>query len=248
VPRKSKLQQLKTHESTALSLHKKPAAFIFDLDGTLVDSEWMGLEVLHDMACALGAPWQPGDMHAQFGGKPMAHCAAELAKLLTPHQRPFDEVLFVKQLRANMAVRFRKDLKEIPGAKVLLQALEELQIPFAIGTNGPREKAELTLGITGLRDLMGERLFCAPEVGSFKPNPALFMHVAAALDCAPEHCAVVEDSLPGLLAGLAAGMQVFSLHGRQGLPAEVAEHVHFIDSLSQLHAWLPSTPRTNASL
>jgi hypothetical protein len=34
-------------------------------------------------------------------------------------------------------------------------------------------------------------------------------------------------------------MQVFSLHGRQGLPAEVAERVHFIHSLSQLHAWLP---------
>jgi HAD superfamily hydrolase (TIGR01509 family) len=225
-----------------LSFHKKPAAFIFDLDGTLVDSEWMGLEVLHGMACALGAPWRLETMHAQFGGKPMAHCAAELAKRLPPHQRPFDEVLFVKQLRANMAVRFRQDLQEIAGAKDLLQALEDLQIPFAIGTNGPREKAELTLGITGLRKFIGERLFCAPEVGSFKPDPALFMHVAAALDCAPERCAVVEDSLPGLLAGLAAGMQVFSLHGRPGLPAEVAAHVHFIDSLSQLHAWLPSSP------
>ena len=135
---------------------------------------------------------------------------------------------------------FRQDLQEIPGAKVLLQQLHTLKIPFAIGTNGPREKAELTLGITGLRDLMGERLFCAPEVGSFKPDPALFFHVAAALNCAPEHCAVVEDSLPGLRAGLAAGMQVFSLHGRPGLPAEVAERVHFIHSLSQLHAWLPS--------
>jgi len=241
VPRKSKLQRLETQGSTDLSLHKKPAAFIFDLDGTLVDSESMGLEVLHGMACALGAPWRLETMHAQFGGKPMAHCAAELAKRLPPHQRPFDEVLFVKQLRANMAVRFRQDLQEIAGAKDLLQALEDLQIPFAIGTNGPREKAELTLGITGLRKFIGERLFCAPEVGSFKPDPALFMHVAAALDCAPERCAVVEDSLPGLLAGLAAGMQVFSLHGRPGLPAEVAEHVHFIDSLSQLHAWLPSS-------
>ncbi len=181
-------------------------------------------------------------MHAQFGGKPMTQCAAALAKHLPPDQRPWDEALFVKQLRANMAIRFRQDLQEIPGAKVLLQQLHTLQIPFAIGTNGPREKAELTLGITGLRDLMGERLFCAPEVGSFKPDPALFFHVAEALNCAPEHCAVVEDSLPGLRAGLAAGMQVFSLHGRQGLPAEVAERVHFIHSLSQLHAWLPSSP------
>ncbi len=201
----------------------------------------MGLEVLHEMACALGAPWRREDMHAQFGGKPMAQCAAELVKHLPSDQRPFDEALFVTQLRANMAIRFRQDLQEIPGAKVLLQQLHTLQIPFAIGTNGPREKAELTLGITGLRDLVGERLFCAPEIGCFKPDPALFLHVAAALDCAPENCAVVEDSMPGLLAGLAAGMQVFSLHVRQGLPAEVAERVHFIHSLSQLNAWLPSS-------
>ena len=240
---KSKLQRYEPpDEYIDLSPQKKPAAFIFDLDGTLVDSEWMGLEVLHGMASALGAPWRLEDMLAQFGGKPMTQCAAELAKHLPSDQRPWDEALFVKQLRANMAIRFRQDLQEIPGAKVLLQQLHTLQIPFAIGTNGPREKAELTLGITGLRDLIGERLFCAPEVGSFKPDPALFFHVAAALNCPPEHCAVVEDSLPGLRAGLAAGMQVFSLHGRQGLPAEVAEGVHFIHSLAQLHAWLPSSP------
>lgn len=239
--RKSKLQR---HEPPAEHIdlsQQKPAAFIFDLDGTLVDSEWMGLEVLHGMGRALGAPWRLKDMHSQFGGKPMAQCAAELAKQLPSDQRPFDETLFVTQLRANMAIRFRQDLQEIPGAKVLLQQLHTLQIPFAIGTNGPREKAELTLGITGLRDLIGERLFCAPEIGGFKPDPALFLHVAAALDCAPENCAVVEDSMPGLLAGLAAGMQVFSLHVRQGLPAEVAERVHFIHSLSQLNAWLPSS-------
>jgi HAD superfamily hydrolase (TIGR01509 family) len=242
VRRKSKLQRHdRSAEYTDLSAQKKPSAFIFDLDGTLVDSEWMGLEVLHEMACALGAPWRREDMHAQFGGKPMAQCAVELAKHIPSDQRPFDEALFVTQLRANMAIRFRQDLQEIPGAKVLLQQLHTLQIPFAIGTNGPREKAELTLGITGLRDLIGERLFCAPEVGRFKPDPELFLHVASALDCAPENCAVVEDSLPGLRAGLAAGMQVFSLHVRQGLPAEVADRVHFINSLSQLHAWLPSS-------
>jgi HAD superfamily hydrolase (TIGR01509 family) len=110
--------------------------------------------------------------------------------------------------------------------------------PFAIGTNGPREKAEITLGITGLRPFFGERLFCAPEVGSFKPEPGLFLHAAAALGVEPSGCAVVEDSLPGIQAGLAAGMRVFSLHPRQGLPAEVADRVHVIDGLPQLQAWL----------
>jgi HAD superfamily hydrolase (TIGR01509 family) len=137
-----------------------------------------------------------------------------------------------------MALRFRQGLQEIPGAKALLQALQRQGLPFAIGTNGPREKAELTLGLTGLRAYVGERLYCAPEVGSFKPAPGLFLHVAEALGCAPHTCAVVEDSLPGLQAGVAAGMQVFSLHPPAGLPAEVAQQVHFIDGLPQLQAWL----------
>jgi HAD superfamily hydrolase (TIGR01509 family) len=214
------------------------AALIFDLDGTLVDSEAPGLDVLHQMAADLGAPWGRDEMHARFGGVPMARCVSTIARHIAAQHQPLDEVAFLRQLRLNMAARFREGLDEIPGARVLLQRLQALNKPFAIGTNGPREKAEITLGVTGLRDYFGDRLFCAPEVGSFKPEPGLFLHAAAALGVAPSACGVVEDSLPGIQAGLAAGMQVFSLHPRQGLPAEVAERVQFIDDLHQLHAWL----------
>jgi len=214
------------------------AALIFDLDGTLVDSEAPGLDVLHQMAADLGAPWGREEMHAHFGGVPMARCVSTIAAHVSAQHQPLDEVLFLQQLRQNMAIRFRQGLDEIPGATTLLQSLQAMNKPFAIGTNGPREKAEITLGVTGLRDYFGDRLFCAPEVGSFKPEPGLFLHAAAALGVEPSGCGVVEDSLPGIQAGLAAGMQVFSLHSRQGLPAEMAERVQFIDDLHQLHGWL----------
>ena len=214
------------------------AALIFDLDGTLVDSEAPGLDVLHQMAADLGAPWGREEMHARFGGVPMARCVSTIAAHVSAQHQPLDEVLFLQQLRQNMAIRFRQGLDEIPGATTLLQSLQAMNKPFAIGTNGPREKAEITLGVTGLRDYFGDRLFCAPEVGSFKPEPGLFLHAAAALGVEPSGCGVVEDSLPGIQAGLAAGMQVFSLHSRQGLPAEMAERVQFIDDLHQLHGWL----------
>jgi HAD superfamily hydrolase (TIGR01509 family) len=214
------------------------AALIFDLDGTLVDSEAPGLDVLHQMAAELGAPWGRQEMHARFGGVPMARCVSTIAQHVSVQHQPLDEVAFLKQLRLNMAARFRQGLDEIHGATALLQALQQRQMPFAIGTNGPREKAEITLGVTGLRHFFGERLFCAPEVGSFKPEPGLFLHAAAALGIDPSHCAVVEDSLPGIQAGLAAGMRVFSLHPRQGLPADVSARVHLIDNLHQLQACL----------
>ena len=144
---------------------------------------------------------------------------------------------YAEQMRTVMG-----SLANAAGTSVAHPLLEQRasikRMAFAIGTNGPREKAELTLGLTGLRAFFGERLFCAPEVGSFKPEPGLFLHAAAALGCAPPACAVVEDSLPGLRAGLAAGMQVFSLHPPAGLPQDVASQVHFIDGLATLQAWL----------
>jgi HAD superfamily hydrolase (TIGR01509 family) len=213
----------------------RPSAILFDLDGTLVDSERIGLDVLFDKAQAQGLPWSREALHTRFRGVPMAHCVAEVARHRPADGTEMDEVLFLKELRLAMAAQFRLALTEVPGAKALLQSL---RIPFAVATNGPREKAELTLTLTGLRDLLGERVFCAPEVGSYKPDPGLFHFAAQALDCPSVHCAVVEDSLPGLLAGLAAGMQVFSLHPPEGLPAEVVRQVVFIEGLPDLQARL----------
>jgi len=218
------------------------SAVIFDLDGTLVDSEAPGLDVLHEMAVALGATWTRSEMHERFGGVPMSRCVSTIAQCVPEGQRPLDEVAFLKQLRSNMAERFRQGLNEIPGARALLAHLQALGMPFAVGTNGPREKAELTLGLTGLRPLLGERVFCAPEVGSFKPEPGLFLHVAAALGCAPHVCAVVEDSLPGVQAGVAAGMQVFSLLPAKAMPSALAGRVHCITSLPSLQALLARAP------
>ena len=211
------------------------AALLFDLDGTLVDSEKPGLEVLHRMACDLGLDWSHEESLRRFRGVPMARCVSVIAEHLPPGRPALDEVAFLRDVRATMAERFRQDLQEIPGASALLAGL---QIPFAVATNGPREKAALTLGLTGLDRWLQGRVFCAPEVGSYKPEPGLFLHAARELGCEAAQCAVVEDSLPGMLGGLAAGMRVFSLHPQQGLPEDVCRQVIFIDGLPDLQRWL----------
>jgi len=211
------------------------SALLFDLDGTLVDSEQPGLEVLHQMACALGLDWSHEESVQRFRGVPMPRCVSVIAQHLPADRPALDEAQFLKDLRATMAERFRQDLKEIAGADALLSGLK---IPFAVATNGPREKASLTLSLTGLNRWLEGRVFCAPDVGSYKPEPGLFLHAARALACEPTHCAVVEDSLPGMLGGLAAGMRVFSLHPREGLPEDVAQQVTFIDSLLDLQRWI----------
>jgi HAD superfamily hydrolase (TIGR01509 family) len=207
-------------------------AVIFDCDGTLVDSEVPSMDVIHEQACALGLVFTREQAHQQFRGVRMAEVIAWIAAQLPQVPDGFAED-FARKVRAAQAQRFAEGLDVIPGAFELLGAL---QIPFCVATNGPREKVELTLGLTGLRRFFPDHIFSAYEVGIYKPDPGLFLHAARVLGVAPAHCAVVEDSLPGIQAGLAAGMRVFCLLHPSVLPPDLAERVVCIRNLRDLDA------------
>lgn len=209
-------------------------AVIFDCDGTLVDSETSGLDVLHGLACAEGLRITRAQADVRFRGARMADCVAWIAAQLPDRAHDFDAD-FTRRVRAATEARFRQGLDPLPGARELLA---RLTIPFCVATNGPREKVELTLELTGLRPLFGDRVFSAYEVGCFKPAPGLFLHAAQALGELPEHCAVVEDSVPGIQAGLAAGMRVFALCERSDVPADLVERVVCIDGLAAMERHL----------
>jgi HAD superfamily hydrolase (TIGR01509 family) len=113
----------------------------------------------------------------------------------------------VPQVRLRMAEAFRLRLQPMPGARELLASLT---LPFCVASSGPRAKIELSLSLTGLAPLVNGRIFSSYDVGTWKPEPGIFLHAAAALGVAPSECAVVEDSEPGVRAGLAAGMRVFA--------------------------------------
>lgn len=205
-------------------------AVIFDCDGTLVDSEVPSMDVLHAQACALGIDFTRAQAHQQFRGVRMADCIAWIGAQLP--QKPADfEAEFTSRVRCAQATRFSKGLNVIPGAFGLL---ENMAIPFCVATNGPREKVELTLGLTGLLKFFPDRLFSAYEVGIFKPDPGLFLHAARVMGVRPECCAVVEDSLPGIQAALAAGMQAFALLSPEELHPEMAQRVRCIKDLTTL--------------
>jgi HAD superfamily hydrolase (TIGR01509 family) len=205
-------------------------AVIFDADGTVVDTESPGLDVLHRFAEDKGVQMGRATFHRRFRGHPVDSVVDWIAH--TSGAQTTDKLAeWITQIRAEQADRFRQDLKAISGARELL---EQLRLPRCIATNGPRDKVELTLALTGLRKYFGSMVFSAHEIGKFKPDPGLFLHAAAAMGVEPWQCAVVEDSVPGMAAGIAAGMQVFTLHSRDGVSSEMAEHVVFVNSLHDL--------------
>ena len=207
-------------------------AVIFDADGTLVDSEGIGLGLLAEHAQALGVGLGAQEISA-LRGESMADCLAHLARRLgQPLPGGFEQ-----RLRQAMADAFAERLQPMPGA---LEVLSSLRVPFCVATNGPRAKVALTLGVTRLAPWLGERVFCAPEVGSFKPEPGLFLAAAQALGVAPSRCAVVEDSVPGMLAGIRAGMQVFAVAPVHALPAGYEGSVRVLERLEDLLEFQPS--------
>src|SRR5690606_35836984 len=94
--------------------------------------------------------------------------------------------------------------KPVYGVPEMLAAIEH---PFCIASSGPPEKIGHALTIAGLASHFGTRYFSSYVVGSWKPDPGLFLHAATAMGFPPGNCVVVEDSPVGLEAAVAAGMQ-----------------------------------------
>lgn len=204
-------------------------AVIFDCDGTLVDSEPLGLAAIlaETRTIDTAGVFAPDEDLLEWKGRPMPECLAGIGRRLG---RPLPED-FEARVRRRMAEAFTERLQPMPDAAATLAALHR---PYCVASNGPRAKIELTLRLTGLLPLFEGRIFSAYEVGSWKPEPGLFLHAAAALGVAPARCAVVEDSESGVRAGLAAGMTVYLLHSAQPLPPDLAPRVHALGSLAEL--------------
>ncbi|WP_442782829.1 HAD family hydrolase [Collimonas fungivorans] len=200
---------------------------IFDCDGTLVDSETVATEVMVDYLAELDMPLSAEVALARFKGGRMADCVAELEQMFG-RSLPAD---FAKVLRDRIAPALHQRLQPIEGA---LELVQSLKVPFCMASNGPLHQIKVSLSVTGLWPYFEGRIFSAYDVGSWKPAPDLFLHAARTMGVEPSRCAVVEDSLPGVQAGVAAGMQVFALQPEQ-VEAKLPKQAKVISRLAELH-------------
>jgi HAD superfamily hydrolase (TIGR01509 family) len=175
---------------------------IFDCDGVLVDSEPLANGVLAQAVSKLGIQMDTGEAIRIFRGRAMADCITEIENRLGARVPE----TFILDYRWREREAFELGLRAVEGVSSVLENL-----PFArcVASNAPSDKIHRSLGITGLLRYFVDRIFSAYDVGHWKPDPRLFLHAASALQVAPQHCVVVEDSLSGVQAAVAAGMRVF---------------------------------------
>ena len=113
---------------------------------------------------------------------------------------------FVTNFDRRVTEAMRRKLRAVPG---VFEALAELRSPWCVASNGSHEQVQTRLGLAGLLSRFEPRLFGALEVRRSKPYPDVFLHAARCMGVEPSRCAVVEDSVTGVQAGVQAGMVVY---------------------------------------
>ncbi|MEY2781398.1 MAG: hypothetical protein RL307_1102 [Pseudomonadota bacterium] len=209
-------------------------AVLFDCDGVLVDSEPITNRVLRHMLIEQGWPISEDECEALFIG----HTVRTRKDLIEAHTgKPFtEEWLQSFYERRNQALRV--ELQPIPGALQAVRAAHACtggRIACASGADRP--KVEMQLRMAGMTEWFGPHVYSGHETPRSKPFPDVYLAAAQALAVDPKRCLVIEDTITGVQAGLAAGAVVWAYtpeHSRQQLAQSgVARCFAHMDELRQ---------------
>ncbi|MEU5946769.1 HAD family phosphatase [Micromonospora sp. NPDC047465] len=198
---------------------------LFDMDGTLVDSEKLWDVALRELAAEYGATLSEAARKAMVGTSMAASMRILHDDLGQPHRDPDVSAAWIN---ARILELFRTGLRWRPGALTLLRAVRAADIPTALVTSSVRPLVEVALDTLG-RDSF-DAVVCGDEVDAAKPHPEPYLTAARLLDVPIARCVAIEDSPTGVASALAAGAAVLAV------PAEVPigplDGVHQLESLT----------------
>jgi HAD superfamily hydrolase (TIGR01509 family) len=191
---------------------------IFDCDGVLIDSE--PLAVRADVACLAqdGIAQSEEEILERYTGISLAGMKADLERRFGRSLRDDFEVCH----HAYLMALFEAELKAMPGVDAVLDALPGR---ICVASSSTPERLRHALGLVGLYDRFHPHVFSASMVAHGKPAPDLFLHAAARMGVTPGRCVVIEDSLPGIEAAVAAGMITIGFTGGSHCRAGHAERL-----------------------
>ena len=200
---------------------------IFDCDGVLVDTEAAANTRMAEIFSDLGHAMTGDECRHLFQGRTMEGVCETFAELAG---RAYDPRL-PAVLRAEVEKVLAVTTEPVPGAVDLVHRIRDAGLPMCVASSGSVPKMHITLGKTGLLPLFSDVLFSAQDIGRGKPHPDVFLAAGDAMGFRCEDAVIIEDSVSGVMAGVAAGARVIGYAGdpftdAERLAASGAEIVH----------------------
>lgn len=191
-----------------------PKAVLWDMDGTLVDTEPYWIDTEYALATEYGSTWSEEQALNLVGSALLdsgVYIREQMGLALTPHQ-------IVERLLDGVIERVQAEVPWRPGARELLAALRESGVPNVLVTMSWRRFVDPVLAELPAGSF--EATIVGDEVSHGKPHPEPYLAAARALNLAPEECIAIEDSLTGALSAQAAGCQVVVVPLHVAVPPE----------------------------
>ena len=190
-------------------------AFLFDLDGTLVDSMWMWGAIDVEYLGKFGLTCPP-DLQKAIEGMSFSETAAYFKKRFAL-EASLEEI---KADWVSMSIeKYRSQVPPKPGTEAFLSWAAKQNIKMAVCTSNGREMVDAVLSSLNLARYF-DCIITGCEVAAGKPSPDIYLEAARRMKVSPEECAVFEDVPAGILAGKRAGMEVFAVEDEYSLGME----------------------------
>ncbi|GAA0697375.1 HAD family phosphatase [Kitasatospora atroaurantiaca] len=202
-----------------------PAAVLFDMDGTLVDTEHLWWQAAAELAADLHLTLTEDDL-PEVLGRAVEHTAAHLHRASRTDRA---EAELVELLNESFSSKVAAEVVPRPGALALLAELQAAAVPTALVSASPRRVVDLVL------DSLGSQWFtitlAAEDTDRTKPDPAPYLAAADLLGLDPAACVAVEDTPTGVASAHAAGCAVLAVPST--VPIEARPRVTLLASLEQ---------------
>jgi HAD superfamily hydrolase (TIGR01509 family) len=212
---------------------------IFDCDGVLIDSEWLSNQVEVEALGHLGHSISMEEYLELALGRSNDEVGE---KLLHQHGVHLPKG-FWQEVKEKQRQVFTRKLTPIAGVK---EVIESLRMPCCVASGSHTERLTLTLTLTGLFPLLEGRIFGRECAQRGKPAPDIFLYAAQQMSIAPARCLVIEDSIHGIQAAKAAGMEVWGFCGARHITPRIREQllgsgVRLFEAMQAVQAALSGT-------
>ncbi len=205
----------------------KYKAIIFDMDGTIIDTDHIWKQANRDLIASRGVTLTP-ELEHELSQRLSGHSMIECCRIIKEMLNLPDAVEILYKEKAVIADKlYKSGLRFINGFLEFHQKAVQMNLKVGLATNATDQTVQISNKMLNLERLFGVHIYNSSHVQSFfKPHPAIYLHAAAQLGHKPEECIAIEDSKNGVTSAISAGMYCIGINTSK--KPELIAHSHQI--------------------